>query len=101
MAHIGKLPTFQRIVTTHNDEGKAVVDTSIDTNPPIDSSIEGGKATFCLGYTTTSFPVDLNDGKDKDIYQEFLTKPPGIVQPKGTVLRIVVWMAYHLVVEVQ
>jgi hypothetical protein len=90
MAHIGKLPSFQRIVTTHNDEGKAIIDKSIDTNPPLDPTVDGGKAVFCLAYTTTEFPPDLNNGKDKDVYQSFLAKPPGIVQGTGTVLRTVV-----------
>ena len=93
MAHIGKLPVFQRIVTTHNGEGKAVVDDSIDTIPPIDDSVDRGKATFCLGYTTSEFPVDLNNKKDTDAYKDSLANPPGIVQSKGTVLRIVVCIA--------
>lgn len=92
MAPENNLPSFQRIVTTHNAEGKAIVDTSIDTNPPT-SRVDNGTAVFCLGYTTTEFPVDLNNGKDTDIYQSFLAKPPGIVQPTGTVLRIVVCLA--------
>jgi hypothetical protein len=90
MANESKLPTFQRIVTTHNEQGEAIIDTSIDSNPPIDATVDNGKAVFCLAYTTNEFPVDLNNGKDKDVYQSFLAKPPGIVQGTGTVLRLVV-----------
>ena len=90
MAHIGKLPGFQRLITTHNADGKAVLSDSIDSNAPFDGSIEGGTAAFSLAFTTTTFPVDLTDDKDLTEYQEFLKSPPGIVQRTGSVLRVVV-----------
>jgi len=90
MAHIGKLPGLQRIVTTHNEKGEAIIDKDVDTNAPFDGNIENGRAAFCLGYTTTEFPVDLNNNKDVDTYKQFLVNPPGIVQNRGSVLRVVV-----------
>lgn len=88
MAHVGELPRLQRIVTTHNSEGKAIIDKSIDTDAPWNEV--GGKAGFMLGYTTTQFPPNLNDDADIKIYKNFLEKPPGLVSGNGTVLRVVV-----------
>jgi len=90
MALVGKLPQLQRIVTTHDSEGKAIVDKSVDTKAPFDGNIEKGNAAFMLGYTTTEFPVNLTDGKDIETYNHFLVNPPGIIQTQGTVLRVVV-----------
>lgn len=90
MAHVGALPGLQRIVTTHNSEGKAIIDKSIDTDAPFDGTPQGGKAAFMLGYTTTQFPPNLNDDTDTKIYKDFLQKPPGLVSGNGTVLRVVV-----------
>jgi len=90
MAHVGALPGLQRIVTTHNSEGKAIIDKNIDTNAPFDGAPQGGKAAFMLGYTTTQFPVNMNDDKDINTYKDFLAKPPGLVSGNGTVLRVVV-----------
>lgn len=89
MAHVGKLPTFQRLVTGHDDNGKAVI-AQIDPNAPWQTNIEGGRAAFCQAYVTKGFPVDLNEDKDIMQYQVFLKDPPGIVSNNGTVLRIVV-----------
>ncbi|GAB7344277.1 hypothetical protein MBLNU457_2151t1 [Dothideomycetes sp. NU457] len=89
MAHIGALPGLQRIVTTHNSEGKAIIDKSIDTNASFDGTPQGGKAAFMLGYTTTQFPPNLNEDADIKIYKNFLEKPPGLVSGNGTVLRVV------------
>jgi len=96
MAHIGKLPNFQRIVTGHNSEGKAIIHKDVDTEAPWDGSIEGGKAAFSLGYTTKEFPVNMNGDKDLQTYKEFLGKPPGLVQNSGSVLRIVVRLFQQL-----
>lgn len=90
MAHLGKLPTFQRYVTGHDDKGKAIIAPEIDSNPPWQTNIEGGRAAFCQAYVTSGFPIDLNDNKDIDTYKGFLKEPPGIVNTTGTVLRIVV-----------
>ncbi|KAF2218869.1 hypothetical protein BDZ85DRAFT_244416 [Elsinoe ampelina] len=89
MAHIGKLPTFQRYVTGHNSEGKAIVSSDVDSSPPWQTNIEGGRAAFCQAYITSSFPVDFNGEKDVETYKGFLKDPPGLVNSNGTVLRIV------------
>ncbi|PNS17292.1 hypothetical protein CAC42_6975 [Sphaceloma murrayae] len=89
MAAYGKLPTFQRYVTGHDDKGKAIVVPEVDSNPPWQTNIEGGRAAFCQAYVTSGIPVDLNDNKDIDKYKGFLSNPPGIVSKGGTVMRIV------------
>jgi hypothetical protein len=89
MAHKGELPAYQRLITTHNDDGKAVF-AKIDETGPWDGSINGGTVGFSLGYTTSSTPVDMNDDKDMAQYKEHLVKPPGLVNKSGSVLRFVV-----------
>lgn len=84
------LPSFNRIITTNNEKGLAVVDHQIEEESLFDNGIEGGKVGFCLAYTTTGFPVDLNDDLDLKNYQDKLDKKPGLVQKTGSVLRIVV-----------
>lgn len=88
MAHIGALPNFQRIITGHNSEGKAVI--AQDDPAPWDGSVEGGKAAFSLGYTTSTIPVNMNGDEDIQKYKEYLVKPPGLVEKGGSVLRFVV-----------
>lgn len=89
MAHIGKLPLLQRFVTSHNEKGEAIVDKSIGTEPSF-SSVANGTASFALAYTTSEFPARLSDDQDVKKYQEYLVNPPGLVNSKGTVLRVVV-----------
>jgi hypothetical protein len=89
MAHKGELPGYQRLITTHNDDGKAVF-AEVDEAGPWDGSINGGTVGFSLGYTTSTTPVDLNDDKDMAQYKEYLVKPPGLVNKSGSVLRFVV-----------
>ncbi|KAG9542303.1 hypothetical protein KCU77_g22110, partial [Aureobasidium melanogenum] len=53
MAHKGELPPYQRLITAHNEDGKAVF-AKIDENGPWDGSINGGTVGFSLGYTTST-----------------------------------------------
>lgn len=88
MAHIGALPNFQRLITGHNSEGKAIL--QVDEPAPWDGNIEGGTAAFSLGYTTSTTPVNMNGDEDIQKYREYLVKPPGLVEKGGSVLRFVV-----------
>lgn len=83
------LPSFKRIITAHNEKGEAVIDHTIDQEAPFDHTVVGGTAGFCLAYTTSDFPADLNNNVDIKKYQEDLVKPPGLSNG-GSVLRIVV-----------
>jgi hypothetical protein len=89
MAHKGELPPYQRFITAHNEDGKAVF-AKIDENGPWDGSINGGTVGFSLGYTTSTTPVDMTDDKDIAQYKEYLASPPGLVNKQGSVLRLVV-----------
>jgi hypothetical protein len=89
MAHKGELPQYQRLITAHNEDGKAVF-AKIDEAGPWDGSINGGTVGFSLGYTTSTTPVDMNDDKDMAQYKEYLVSPPGLVNKSGSVLRFVV-----------
>ncbi|PSN68225.1 hypothetical protein BS50DRAFT_620594 [Corynespora cassiicola Philippines] len=76
-----------RFITSHNENGQAVFDTSIP--PPLPAQ-EMGSVKFHLGYATTTMPVDLKDGADVNAYSSFLSgPPPGIYVPGGSVMRIV------------
>lgn len=89
MAHKGELPPYQRLITAHNEDGKAVF-AKIDETGPWDGSINGGTVGFSLGYTTSTTPVDMTDDKDIAQYKEYLVSPPGLVNKQGSVLRLVV-----------
>ncbi|NIJ07305.1 quercetin dioxygenase-like cupin family protein [Sphingomonas vulcanisoli] len=70
----------RRIVTGHDEAGKAVVlsDTLLDPRP-----IPSGDATFTLVWTTATTPVDnddATDGSDREV---------GLTLPGGSVLRMV------------
>lgn len=79
--------TPKRFITDHNAEGLAVFNTSLPEPIP-HKAIENGDR-FYLGYTTTTYPAELNDGIDIGKYADFLKSPPGVVLPGGSVLRIV------------
>lgn len=95
MAHIGKLPPYQRFITGHNDEGKAIFSNEVDTTGPWDGNVEGGRAAFSLAYTTSTTPADMNGDKDIEKYKEYLASPPGLVEKQGSVLRFVVRRLEH------
>lgn len=71
--------SFRRVVTTHDDLGKSIVQ-SIDTLTP--TIIPSGDAAFQFVWQTPSVPVDLNAGTDS------ADNPGGLVK-KGSVIRIV------------
>ncbi|KAF2113751.1 cupin domain protein [Lophiotrema nucula] len=80
------LPALKRFITTHDDTGKAVFSSKLCEDTPF---LEIPGAAFGLGYTTKSFPADLNGDKDIAAYETALEKPPGIVILDGSVLRFV------------
>ncbi|PQE32997.1 hypothetical protein CJF32_00001513 [Rutstroemia sp. NJR-2017a WRK4] len=87
------LPNNQRLITTTNAEGKAILEPSISPNPtwqPI-----GEDMNFFLGYSTRKFPVSLstdpssNLPADLTVYNKDYASPPGLSISTGTVLRFV------------
>ncbi|KAJ5787899.1 Cupin 2 conserved barrel [Penicillium paradoxum] len=84
---ISPLRGITRHITGHNDAGRAVIHSS--TPGEWDSHEEAGMA-FSVIYTTSQFPADLND--DADVKKHEAVKASnelGLVNPKGTVCRIV------------
>lgn len=74
------LPAVQRVVTGHDEHGRAVF-TSEDVSPT--RMIPTGDAAFLLVWTTASVPADNNDetdGRERDA---------GLTLNQGSVIRIV------------
>lgn len=88
MALNGKLGIPNRFITTHNEEGKAVVDTSIPAPAPF-YELGKGDAFFAQLYVTEGFPTSLAGGADVATYQGYLDRPPGLTISNGTVMRYV------------
>ncbi|KAH8594821.1 hypothetical protein B0O99DRAFT_623729 [Bisporella sp. PMI_857] len=80
------LPALNRYITTHAADGTATIDGTIPTSA---SWTDAGGAKFFLGYCTSAFPADLSKPADISSYNSYLSAPPGLVIPGGTVLRIV------------
>lgn len=70
----------RRVVTGHDSSGKAIV---IDDGVICGRSVLGGDAEFAVMWVTNGSPVDNDDTADR------ARVPIGLVQPGGSVLRIV------------
>ncbi|KAI9713159.1 MAG: hypothetical protein M1820_001144 [Bogoriella megaspora] len=81
------LPPVHRYITTHNAEGLATFDTQIPAPANWTQPMEG--ADFFLGYTTTNFPVKVNDDADIKAYKPYIENAPGLVVHGGSVCRFV------------
>ncbi|KAK3634702.1 hypothetical protein LTR56_015129 [Elasticomyces elasticus] len=81
------LRTLSRFITTHNAQGKSVVSTQLPTQVP-KTSVQNGAAYHASPYSTSQFPVDLNNNADLDAYTNYLTSSPGLVNTTGTVVHI-------------
>lgn len=88
MALQGKLRHPKRFITTHNEQGQAVVDTSIPEDAPF-HALPDGAASFSQCYVTKGFPTEVSGGADLDVYQHYLSDSPGLTVSDGTVLRCV------------
>jgi quercetin dioxygenase-like cupin family protein len=88
MALNGKLRLPQRYITSHNQDGQAIVDTTTDSAAPF-YELPGKDAQFALGYATKEFPAELGNDSDVKSYHNFLTSQPGLSISTGSVLRYV------------
>lgn len=79
------LREIQRFITTHDSNGVAIFDNTIIESPPAKVIENGDK--FILGYATNTVPADLSS--DLPTYGAYLSQPPGVMIPGGTVLRFV------------
>ncbi|CAD6444545.1 25f166f7-2958-4c2e-902e-207f3879a38a-CDS [Sclerotinia trifoliorum] len=94
------LPNIQRLITTTNPNGKAILEPSISPTP-IWQPIQNNDMSFFLAYTTHQFPISLSHATSSsqnstsptptDIasYTNDLSNPPGLSISTGTVVRFV------------
>ncbi len=81
------LPGVTHYITGHNDQGRAIVESS---NPGHWTPLLGDSLAFNVIYTTSGFPVSLNDNKDIKTHEEVISsKKLGLVNANGTVCRMV------------
>ncbi|KAK7745341.1 hypothetical protein SLS53_002837 [Cytospora paraplurivora] len=85
--HGSRLRQPNRFITDHNDQGLAVFNKTIPEPIP-GQKIENGDV-FYLTYTTSQTPAELSDNADIASYAKYLSDPPGVVLPGGSVCRIV------------
>jgi hypothetical protein len=84
---ISPLPPVTRHITGHNAAGKAIVQSS---TPGDWKSYEESQMAFNVVYTTSQFPADLNQDADIAAHDKVQQSGKlGLVNPKGTVCRIV------------
>ena len=88
MALSGKLSHPQRFITTHNGDGKAVIDHTLSPHLPFYELADDGTA-FAQCHVTHGFPTNLQHDKDIDVYRNYLNNPPGLTVSNGSVLRYV------------
>jgi hypothetical protein len=80
------LPHPKRLITSHNDEGKAIIHSSKTFGW---QNLDKDRMAFSVIYSTSSFPPDLNRDKDIDTHESLMDKGVGLVNPNGTIIRCV------------
>ncbi|KIW88813.1 uncharacterized protein Z519_10297 [Cladophialophora bantiana CBS 173.52] len=90
MTQNNNLPSINRFVTDHDDNGRAIFlnNRQLPEALPF-KPLSDGAASFGLGYVTKTFPVELQDRADVKTYQTYLKSAPGLTVSGGTVLRYV------------
>lgn len=90
------LPDVERIITDHDNQGKAVISTTIPSQAAWQPIMR--TAEFFVGYTTRTFPVLFSpsdstqvDSTPQDIenYKQDLITPPGLSISTGEQFQIV------------
>jgi len=91
------LRPLNRLVTTHDDSGTAIFSSEIPSSADF-KEIGGGNtpAAFFLAYATDTYPTQLSNNADITRFQKFMKEPPGIIQPGGSVARVVDMAPGHL-----
>lgn len=80
------LPSLNRYITTHDQNGKGVFSTQLSETLP-QQNVNG--IPFSLAYTSNEFPAQLSEDADIKNYEANLVSPPGLTISTGTVCRIV------------
>ena len=88
------LPAIKRYITKHNNTGKAIFATPVAEQLDFKSlpfhawENHDVPPTAALGYATKEFPTKVKDEADVVAYENFLSNPPGLCIPNGTVFRV-------------
>ncbi len=84
---ISNLHQPQRLITTHNAQGQAIVHSH---TPFAWHAYDNNNLAFAVPYTTSTFPPNLNADADLTQHDRVLASGTlGLVNPRGTVLRCV------------
>jgi len=81
-----QLPSLNRYITAHDQNGKAVFSTRLSESMP---KQEVNGFPFGLAYTSNEFPAQLSEDADITRYEANVISPPGLAISTGTVCRIV------------
>lgn len=81
-----QLPSLNRYITAHDQNGNAVFSTRMSESMPVQ---EVNGFPFGLAYTSDEFPAQLSDDADITKYKANIISPPGLAISTGTVCRIV------------
>ncbi|KAI9925453.1 hypothetical protein MW887_005834 [Aspergillus wentii] len=83
---ISPLRGITQYITGHDSAGNAIVHSE---KPGDWKSYDGKNMAFSVAYTTSQFPANLNDDADVKAHEAIMDKGVGLVNPNGTVCRIV------------
>lgn len=85
-APLADLPQLRRLITSHSDDGKAVVQSAESFQWQV---LDQDRMAFSVVYSTSAFPPDLNNDADITAHKTLMAKGVGLVNPGGTVIRCV------------
>ncbi|RDW57123.1 hypothetical protein BP6252_13869 [Coleophoma cylindrospora] len=83
---LSDLPQLRRLVTSHNAEGKAIVQSAKDFAW---QKLDEDKMAFSVVFSTSCSPPDLNNEVDIITHDKLMEKGVGLVNPNGSIIRCV------------
>lgn len=83
---ISNLRNPTRFITSQNLEGRAVIHSKTDYTW---RAVDDDQTALSIVYSTSSFPVEVENDKDISAHEDLLDEGMGLVNPGGTVIRCV------------
>lgn len=84
---ISALPKVHRLITTHDEHsGQAIIHSF---EPGLWQPMRNNTVALDLVYTTSEFPVQMNNNADIQAHDKLAEKGVGLVNPSGSVCRMV------------
>lgn len=83
---LSNLPRPKRLITSHGEDGKAVVHSAQDLTW---QNLDKDQMAFSVVYSTSAFPPNLNKNVDITTHESLMEKGVGLVNPNGTIIRCV------------